>query len=161
MRLKNILRNPVLFGIVIALGAMLVNLSITTLAEGSIEKGFEALLDNGIFVILVPLTIGIQMSLFKYHRNLVTKCKMEKSEKIGMSGIATSSGSMVLCCLHHVTDVLPTFGFLVATTSFLSEYRFLLITFGLLINVLISIYILNLILKDMKVTNISNIKTIN
>jgi len=154
MTKKKFLHNPVIFGVLIAIGAMLINLVITTLAEGSISGGIDVLLENGIFVLLVPLAIGIQMFLFRYHRNMVQLHHIDKSEKIGISGAVTSSGSMVFCCLHHISDLVPTLGFLLATTSFLSDFKYIFTIFGILINFSISVYILNLILNDNKISNV-------
>ncbi|OLS27972.1 MAG: hypothetical protein HeimC3_01350 [Candidatus Heimdallarchaeota archaeon LC_3] len=152
-----LMKNPVIFGVSIALLTIFINISIVSIAEGSLREGIEIILENGIFVLLVPLAVGIQMFLFRYHRNLVKKYRYDKSEKIGVTGSVTSSGAMILCCLHHITDLLPTFGFLITMTTFLSEYNDIFIIFGLLINFLVSIYILRAIIKDYSILKL-NIK---
>jgi len=47
----------------------LFNILIASIAEGSLGKGFLVFLTNGIFVYLIPPAVGVQMGLFRYHRN--------------------------------------------------------------------------------------------
>ncbi len=145
--IKSLLKNPFVFGASIGILVVLFNISIASLAEGSLQKGYQVFLTNGIFVYLIPLAVGIQMGLFRYHRNLTTG-NIAGSEKMGMAGSATSSLTMVACCLHHVSDLLPTVGFILAASSFLIRYKDAIITIGLLANMAGSAYILRAILKD-------------
>ncbi len=145
--IKSLLKNPYIFGITAGILVILFNFSIASLAEGSFEKGYQVFLTNGIFVYLIPIAVGIQMGLFRYHRN-ITDGKIAGSEKMGMAGSATSSLTMVACCLHHVSDLLPTVGFILAASSFLIQYKDAIITTGLLANMAGSAYIARAILKD-------------
>jgi Co/Zn/Cd efflux system component len=145
--IKNTLRNPYVFGIGTGILVIIFNISIASLAEGSFEKGYQTFLTNGIFVYLVPIAVSIQMGLFRYHRNITTK-HMEDSEKMGMAGSATSSLTMVACCLHHVSDILPSVGFILAASSFFIRYKDIIIIIGLIANVIGSIYIARAIIKD-------------
>ncbi len=144
---KSLLKNPFIFGASIGILVVIFNISIASLAEGSIKKGFEVFLNNGIFVYLIPLAVSIQMVLFRYHRNITTG-NMAGSEKMGMAGSATSSLTMVACCLHHVNDILPSVGLILAASSFLIQYKDAIIIIGLLANVAGSIYIVRAIIKD-------------
>ncbi len=144
---KNLLKNPFVFGASIGILVILFNISIASIAEGSFEKGYQVFLTNGIFVYLIPLAVGIQMGLFRYHRNIITG-NISGSEKMGMAGSATSSLTMVACCLHHVSDLLPAVGFILAASSFLIQYKDAIITIGLLANMAGSAYIARAILKD-------------
>ncbi len=146
--IKNLLRNPFVFGASIGILVILFNISIASLAEGSIGKGYQVFLTNGIFVYLIPIAVGIQMGLFRYHRNLISGHGVSGSEKMGMAGSATSSLTMVACCLHHVSDLLPTVGLILAASSFLIQYKDAIITIGLLANLAGSAYIARAILKD-------------
>ena len=147
INVKSLLKNPFVFGAGTGILVILFNISVASIAEGSIEKGYQVFLTNGIFVYLIPIAVGIQMGLFRYHRNITTG-KIEGSAKMGMAGSATSSLTMVACCLHHVSDLLPAVGFLLATSSFLIEYKDAIITIGLLANMIGSAYIARMILKD-------------
>lgn len=145
--IKNLLKNPIIFGTSIGLLVIVFNISITSLAEGSFENGYQAFLTNGIFVYLVPIAVSIQMGLFRYHRNIITG-NMAGSEKVGMAGSATSSLTMVACCLHHVSDIIPSVGFIIATSSFLVQYKNTIIIIGLLANIAGSMYIAKAIVRD-------------
>jgi len=145
--IKSLLKNPYIFGVSIGILVILFNISIASLAEGSLEKGYQVFLTNGIFVYLIPLAVSLQMGLFRYHRNIITE-NIVGSEKMGVAGSATSSLAMVACCLHHVSDLLPSIGFILATSSFLIQYKDDIIIIGLLANVTGSIYIARAIIKD-------------
>lgn len=154
--IKSLLKNPFIFGASIGILVVLFNISIASLAEGSFEKGYQVFLTNGLFVYLIPLAVGVQMGLFRYHRNLTSENKLCGSEKMGMAGSATSSLTMVACCLHHVSDFLPSVGFILAASSFLIRYKDAIIIIGLLANVAGSAYIARAILKDRSI--ISEVK---
>lgn len=145
--IRELLKNPFIFGGAAGLLVILFNISIASLAEGSFGKGYEVFLANGIFVYLIPLAVGVQMGLFRYHRN-ITSGAASGSEKVGMAGSATSSLAMLACCLHHVSDLLPTVGFILATSSILTEYKDTIIIIGLLANLAGSAYIARAILRD-------------
>lgn len=124
------------------------NVSVASLVEGSLGKGYEVFLSNGIFVYLIPIAVGIQMGLFRYQRNLISGLGVSGSEKMGIAGSATSSLTMAACCLHHVSDILPAIGFILAASSFLIQYKDAIMAIGLLANVAGSAYIAKAILKD-------------
>ena len=145
--IKNQFKNPFVFGACAGILVVLFNISIASLAEGSFEKGYQVFLSNGIFIYLIPLAVGVQMGLFRYHRNITTG-NITGSEKMGVAGSATSSLTMMACCLHHVSDILPSIGLILAASSFLIQYKDPIIIIGLLANVAGSIYIARAIIKD-------------
>lgn len=149
-KVQELLKNPFIFGGAAGLLVVLFNISIASLAEGSFEKGYEVFLANGIFVYLIPLAVGVQMGLFRYHRNMISG-NVSGSEKVGMAGSAASSLAMLACCLHHVSDLLPAVSFILATSSFLTEYKDAIIIIGLSFNLAGSTYIARAILKDRSV----------
>ncbi len=143
-----LLKNPFIFGISIGVLVILFNISVASLAEGSLKSGYEVFIDNGIFTYLIPLAVAVQMGLFRYHRNMTAETKLCGSEKVGVAGSATSSLTIIACCLHHVSDFLPTVGFIVATSAFLIQYKNIIFIIGLSANVAGSAYIARAILKD-------------
>ena len=155
--IKRLLKNPFVFGASVGMLVVIFNISIASLGEGSIKKGFEVFLTNGIFVYLIPLAVSIQMGLFRYHRNITTG-NIAGSEKMGMAGSATSSLTMVACCLHHVSDILPSIGLIFAASSFFIQYKDPIIITGLLANVAGSIYVAKAIIKDRSI--IAKLETI-
>ena len=146
--LKGVLRNPLSFGILVGILVFLFNIALVTLIEGSLDVGISVFKENGIFSYLIPLAVSVQMGLFRHHRNITSESKLCGSEKVGIAGSATSTATMVVCCLHHVTELVPAFGFFLATTSFLTEYKDAIIMAGLLANVAGSVYIARAIVKD-------------
>lgn len=100
--IKRLLKNPFIFGASVGILVVIFNISIASLAEGSIKKGFEVFLTNGIFVYLIPLAVSVQMGLFRYHRNITTE-NIAGSEKMGMAGSATSTLAMwpVLVLMYY------------------------------------------------------------
>jgi hypothetical protein len=151
-KIKSLLKNPFIFGASIGILVVIFNIAVASIGEGSINKGFEAFLTNGIFVYLIPVAVSIQMGLFRYHRNITTE-NIAGSEKIGMGGSATSSVAMVACCLHHVSDILPSVGLIFAASSFLLEYKDVIIMIGLFLNIGGSIYIARAIMKDRQIVS--------
>jgi hypothetical protein len=147
----NVFRNPLIFGASFGILVIISNILIASLAEGSLKGGYSIFLDNGIFTYLIPLAVGLQMGLFRYHRNLISGKHLIGSEKIGMAGSTTSSVAMIACCLHHVNDLLPAAGFLLAASSFLIDYKEHIIVFGLIANVVGSAYITRAILKERQI----------
>lgn len=148
--MKSPLKNPLIFGQAAAGAVVIFNVGIAALAEGSLGRGFSVFTGNGLFTYLVPMAVGAQMGLFRYHRNLTAEKRLHGPEKAGVSGSIASSAAMVACCLHHVSDALSAFGFLLAASSFLGTYKDAIIVIGLAVNVLGSGYILNAVLKDRK-----------
>ncbi len=146
--IRNLLKNPYVFGASAGIIVVIFNILIASLAEGSFSGGYSVFRANGIFVYLIPLAVGVQMGLFRYHRNMTSENKLCGSEKVGVAGSATSSLAMIACCLHHVSDLLPTVSFILAASSFLTEYQDAFIIIGLLANAAGSAYIARAILKD-------------
>ncbi len=75
------------------------------------------------YIIAIDLGFGTQMALYTHIRAFHQSCK-----SVATGGI--SAGSMVACCLHHVTDFVPIFG-----TGFsfaLSAYTEILLLIGVL-----------------------------
>ncbi|KCZ72404.1 hypothetical protein ANME2D_00831 [Candidatus Methanoperedens nitroreducens] len=152
--IKKLFKNPFVFGASIGILVILFNISIASLAEGSLRSGYSVLLSNGIFTYLIPLAVGVQMGLFRHHRNITAEKRLCGSEKVGITGSATSSLTMVACCLHHVSDLLPAVGFILAASSFLTEYKNVIFIIGLSANMAGSAYIARAILKDRSIQQV-------
>lgn len=138
-RLKQLFRNPLLFGLATCILIAAFSALIPVIARGSLQEGFSMFLGNGIFIFIVPATAGIQMGLFMYHRNLSKAVTVYRLEKVGVSGAAISSLGMVaccVCCIPSLSGILPVLGLSLASLSFLTRYKDAIILAGLLINVL-------------------------
>ncbi len=121
----------------IALGALgglaLVGLylAIVTWAQG-IAHAAELLWDDRLFVGLISAGFGTQVGLFAYVR-LAQHALARESVALTGAGTAASSISMVACCAHHVSDVLPVIG-LSSLAVFLVELRTPIMLLGLATN---------------------------
>ena len=83
---------------------------------------------------MTPLVAGfaLQVGLFGYSRTLARAGVSPHASGVVASG-GTSAVSMVACCAHHLTDVLPLVG-LAGVTLFLSSYQSLFLLAGVLSN---------------------------
>lgn len=128
-----------LWGIVAA-GALI---SFYALVLG-LANSFAHALDD--FVRLWPwmgaLTAGfaVQVGLFAYARRAVRDRGDASARGMAASG-GTSAASMVACCAHHLTDVLPLIG-LTGAAFFLASYQSLFLLLGVLANLVGVVYML-------------------
>lgn len=127
------------------LGAMLIAsfyLGILTGAQGWSYASSQLVRDRW-YVIPIILGFGIQATLYSVLRfqlfipNLSTSHAVAMTRLTGVMGASgsTSATTMVACCIHHVTDVLPILG-LSAAASFLSRYQRPFMLVGLAMNLI-------------------------
>ncbi len=110
----------------------------------SIAQGFPHALEQfaSIWYLMVPLIagFGVQVGLFSYTHTAV--------RSVSSKGVATSGGvstvSMIACCAHHITDVLPIIGF-TAFALFLTQYQNFFVMLGILSNVVGILFVLSII----------------
>jgi len=101
---------------------------------------------NRWYILPIFVTLGIQAALFsilRFRLFIPTTSTGHTGAMMGASS-GTSVTSMVACCLHHVTDVLPILG-LSAAATYLTRYQrpFMLVSLGLnLIGIIIILVIL-------------------
>jgi hypothetical protein len=153
--IKHLLKNPSIFGISMGVMVLLINILVAVVTEHSINKGVSLLVGFGYFIILVPVSVTIQMGLFAYYRNIVMATRLCNPDKVAFSGSALSSATMtacVVCCAFQLSGILPTVGFLASALSFLPSYRDILITIGLTLNAIGSVFILRAIILHKKKT---------
>jgi hypothetical protein len=94
---------------------------------------------------MVPLILGFaaQVGLFAYARTATRGEGSVHARGVAASG-GTSTLSMVACCAHHLTDVLPLIG-LAGAAMFLAQYQNLFLLLGVLSNVVGLVYVLGLL----------------
>ncbi len=117
---------PLRAGIISSSILLIFYLGITTLA-GSVNHTTWQIREY--WYLLIPLIggFGVQMSLFTILRQ---EAKTQRS--VAVSG-GISAGSMIACCTHHVTDIVPFLGFTALTLS-LTRYIPLFFLLGILSN---------------------------
>lgn len=110
------------------------------LLAGSFEAAFSQF--QSLWIYMVPLSIGfgIQVSLYT---NLRKNMKQGVSKGMMTGSTTTSTISMIACCAHHVTDILPIIG-LSAVSIFLVNYQIPLLLIGIASNAIGIIYLLRI-----------------
>ncbi|HLB12028.1 MAG TPA: cation transporter [Dehalococcoidia bacterium] len=90
----------------------------------------------GDWYLVVPIVagFGVQIGLFVYVRRTLRRRQSGGSTKaLAGAGTGASTISMVACCAHHVTDVLPVLG-LSGAALFLNDYRAPIMAVGIIVN---------------------------
>lgn len=125
------MKKEYLYGILAVIG-----LSLVYFLTVSLIMGFKYSVNEfiSLWYVMVPLILGfgLQVSLYSHMKRKVMdkKCAMGVTASGGVS-----SGSMVACCAHHVTDVLPVLG-VTGITLFLSKYQLVFLIVGILSNLI-------------------------
>lgn len=118
-------------GVVGGLALVGLYLGLVTWAQGP-AHALELLWGDRLFVGLISAGFGTQVGLFTYLR-LLQRAMQRESVALAGAGTATSSISMVACCAHHLTDVLPIVG-LSGLAVFLVDFRTPLMIVGIATN---------------------------
>ena len=99
------------------------------------------------WILILAGGFGIQIGLFVYLRNCVKNPEgLHYSGKVAATSTGTSAVSMVACCAHHLSEVLPLIGLSTASV-FLTRYQIPLIIIGILMNAFGIIYMIKMISK--------------
>ncbi len=127
------LRRPMVFGFLASSVLMAFYMGVVGLAQG-FEHASELLLQDWYFVLPIVVGFGVQVGLFVYLRRASRHHQgVGSATAVAGVGTGTSSVSMVACCAHHLTDVLPLIG-VSGAALFLNDYRQPLMLLGIAIN---------------------------
>ncbi len=110
------------------------------LLEGSWGSAVYQFKKLWLFMIILSFGFGIQVGLYSYLRKLL---RGKSSGRIMGTSTATSGIGMIACCAHHVSDVLPLFGFTILSV-FLIKYQSLLLLLGIISNLFGIVYLIKL-----------------
>ena len=88
---------------------------------------------NALKVVALVGGFGVQAGLFSFLRDGLRRRQASTTASIAASG-SVSAGSMIACCAHHVTDVLPVLG-LSGLSAFFAGYQVFFIIVGVLTNI--------------------------
>ena len=96
--------------------------------------------------LIVPLItgFGVQVALYSYARQHLQVIRQGSASVTASGGLST--GAMIACCAHHLTDVAPVLG-VAAVASVLVAYQNLFVAIGLLSNIVGILTILAVIQK--------------
>lgn len=118
----------------------------------SVETYLSELQRIGIWILLINVAYALQVNLFIYAKKFQLRVM---NSKVVNANMATSTGSMVLCCLHHFVEVIPFLG-ITAFSVYLVKYQEYLLAMALISN-FVGIY---LMLKSIKKFEIYSDNTI-
>ena len=123
--------------------ALLVFYFIFLTLANSFSHAIEQFSQIWYWILILVVGFGIQVGFYS--------CIREAVKKNQLGGLATSgtisAGSMIVCCLHHLTDVLPIMG-LAAAALFLTKYQTLFLLVGALSNLIGIIIMLEFVQKN-------------
>lgn len=126
------MKKHILVGISAAVLLLLVYIGIIVLAEG-VEHALDQTATLWYWMVALTGGFGVQAGLFSFIRQGLRERKASATASVAASG-GVSAGSMVACCAHHLTDILPFLG-LAGLATFLADYQLLFIIVGVLANI--------------------------
>jgi hypothetical protein len=125
---------------------VLVYLSIVGAASRSFIHALQQLKADALMIGPLTAGLGLQIGLYAYYRQL--QCDMRRARPamaVTAAGTGTSTVTMIACCAHHVSDVLPFVG-LTAAVAFLTEFRAPFIAVGIVSNLIGVAVVLRLVI---------------
>lgn len=132
---NNISKKPLLWGCAAGLTLLTVYFLILTVGN-SFSHAIDQFTEMWYWISMLVIGFSIQAGLYSYIRIALKKRKEYGTASASVAaagGISTTS--MVACCAHHVTDVLPILG-LSAAVIFLNQFQTLFIVIGVLSNLI-------------------------
>jgi hypothetical protein len=121
-------------------GAALVVVYVVVLAlANSLAHVAGELVRLGPWLSVLVLGFAAQMGLFSYARGAAQERRLPSAGVVGSS--VTSTASMLACCAHHLTDVLPLAG-LASAALFLAHYQRVFLVLGVGSNLTALTYLL-------------------
>ena len=99
------------------------------------------------WILLLVAGFGLQAGLYFLIKERIRSKQVKNSTMAITASGGISTGSMIACCLHHLTDILPLIG-LTAAAVFLAQYQLLFIIIGILSNLIGIIIMLEVIQKN-------------
>ncbi len=129
---------PVMAGAITALGMVTFYLAILTALQ-SPAHALGQLANDAVWVGLVALGFGAQIGLYTYLHLVLKAAETAGAAVAASAGTGISTLGMLACCAHHLTDIAPLVGLTGASAlsgaiGFLSEWKYVFIALGLVMN---------------------------
>ena len=127
---------PIIAGIIAAL-CLLLFYSAIMLLSNSVKLALLQFYNIWYWIVILMFGFGTQVGLFVYLKK-IHKQKMQNLAAANASvtgSAAISSTSMIACCAHHLTDLLPIIGFS-AFAIFLNRYQTVFLLVGVFSNII-------------------------
>lgn len=135
---------PIIVGLGGSIGLLIIYFGILAWVN-SFSHALEQFSQMWYWILILVTGFGIQLGLYSYVRfNIRQKASGATAEIVAAGGIST--GSMIACCAHHITDVLPIIG-LSAAAVFLVKYQLPFILLGIFSNIVGITMMLHIIQK--------------
>jgi len=129
---EQFLKKHVLVGVGGAVALFLLYLGVVTLAQG-LRHALEQAAALWYWIAALAVGFGVQAALFSYVRSSMRQRRASTTASVTASG-GVSAGSMLACCAHHLSDVLPMLG-IAGAAGFLAQYQNVFLLVGVAANV--------------------------
>lgn len=137
---------PALAGLVAAALFVVLYLGIVGAASRSFTHAWQQLKADALMIGPLTAGLGLQIGLYAYYRQLQRDVRRARpAMAVTAAGTGTSTVTMIACCAHHVSDVLPFVG-LTAAATFLTEFRTPFIAVGIVSNLIGVAVVLRLVI---------------
>ena len=140
------MKRAVLHGFLAGVALLTVYFLVMGFASGSWDYTASQLVSLRYWIGVLVLGFSIQVGLFSYLKNCHKETKLGQGAVV--AGAGTSSLSMLACCAHHITDVLPFIGLSVLSLA-LARYQVWFLVLGIASN-LVGIFLMARQLSKMK-----------
>ncbi|MBI2907383.1 MAG: hypothetical protein HYX92_07000 [Chloroflexi bacterium] len=124
-------KRHVAIGVGAAALLLLVYVGIVSAAQG-LDHALDQAASLWYWMLLLAAGLGAQVGLFSFIRQGLRERRAAEAANVAASG-GVSAGSMVACCAHHLSDVLPILG-LSGVAGFLASYQVFFLIVGILSN---------------------------
>src|SRR3989338_9730063 len=105
------MRKEIISAILGSLGLLLFYFVVMGISSGSWSTTISQFRELWYWMIILTAGFGIQIGLFVHLRSCVKNPRgLHHSGKVAATSTSTSAISMVACCAHHLSDVLPIIG---------------------------------------------------
>ena len=128
---SDILKKSAFKGILAFLTLLSVYFLILTLVSGW-KFTWEQFTQFWYYILLLALGFGVQFSLYSYLKGIV---KQQATGQVLATTGATSTGAMISCCAHYLTNILPILG-VTGIITFIGQYQVQFFWIGLFFNFL-------------------------
>lgn len=134
-------------GIIAGVSLILFYFVIMTVSSASLSATLSQFKQLWYWMMALSLGFGIQVGLFTHLKIIINDRQIVSGAgAVTATSSGTSAASMVACCAHHLSEVLPIIG-LSGFSIFLTRYQVSIIVFGTAMNVLGIFYMLKTISK--------------
>jgi len=120
---------------------------VMTISSASLSATISQFKQLWYWMITLSLGFGVQVGLFTRLKNIIKNANVvNQAGAVTAASTGTSSASMIACCAHHLSEVLPIIG-LSGFAIFLTRYQIPIIIFGIVMNGVGIIYMMKQIRK--------------